>query len=241
MNSTATGNNGGSPEISDKYGPLSFSYNKRQGQGSNKKSPGSAKRVSPQGGPESGTPTSGIVRFGDEDADGDQSSSSEEEDCGLQRGHHQWSKDEVESEPEVHSLHGVTTSATIGNDAPEAIGNRYELRRRSLGRTPIRNKKLSVYATIDSEDYPTDYPNSSQRSSTLESNPATQNSAAENTQQLMEAMQITTNNSLDLDREKTKEDLKTFGEQGYQTSSIPLQNIATRQSINSEREDNYYF
>ena len=73
----------GTTGTSDKYGPLSFSYNKKK---PSNPSPGSAKRISL---------TSGMVRFGNDDEDdqvADDSSSSSSQEDGEDQGH--WSEDE---------------------------------------------------------------------------------------------------------------------------------------------------
>ena len=81
LNSSSASLQGGG--TSDKYGPLSFSYNKKK---PSNPSPGSAKRISL---------TSGMVRFGNDDEDdqvADDSSSSSSQEDGEDQGH--WSEDE---------------------------------------------------------------------------------------------------------------------------------------------------
>ena len=81
LNSSSASMQGGG--TSDKYGPLSFSYNKKK---PSNPSPGSAKRISL---------TSGMVRFGNDDEDdqvADDSSSSSSQEDGEDQGH--WSEEE---------------------------------------------------------------------------------------------------------------------------------------------------
>ena len=87
-----------SPNLSDKYGPLSFSYNKKK----SSPSPGSAKRISL---------TSGMVRFGNDDEDdqnADDSSSSSSQEDGEEPGH--WSGDEAGGGPKQDLRDNMSSS-----------------------------------------------------------------------------------------------------------------------------------
>merc|ERR1712186_187860 len=117
---------------SDKYGPLSFSYNKKK---PSNPSPGSAKRISL---------TSGMVRFGNDDEDdqvADDSSSSSSQEDGEDQGH--WSEEE--------------DGGGGGANKPD-ITPTYSILRKSIARKPIRSKgrqsSTSLYSitTISSEE-----------------------------------------------------------------------------------------
>jgi hypothetical protein len=96
-NTASPGSNDISRSNSDKYGPLSFSYNKRQQQARKSPSPASARRTAAT------QMSSGMVRFGDDDADDDDDVQSESSSQGGEdvndRVH--WSDDSVvDQDPE---------------------------------------------------------------------------------------------------------------------------------------------